>query len=801
LPIAGLRGRTTLAYRAAGALLAAWIVLMALPPALYQRLPVPAAGGFAWVVAAGYIALTLILAILLAGSRIRWKSAFAAFVAVILVLELLLHGKLDRFGVDSVRELLNANSQEFADYVGNFFLTIELSRSQVAAVVLSCLPALLLRLTEKPVEPRLRAAVTAAGMLSIACILLAKLAFAVPGYARGYHGIERYAANVGNANRSLAGALARERDAPHIVVYIGESAAKDNWSLYGYYNDTTQPLKDLRPELIVFSDVVSPYSHTFQAVYRALTVARDPYLDQFSLVEDLQRASLVDTLNAAGLATSWLSTHNVAGSWDWPSQLFGRQAASHQFLNRTLGSVDGSRRIYDSALVELHLKAPSGAGRVDFLHTYAGHFDYCRNIPERDYLEFDDPLLRLPHAAAFGGLKGAARDSLVRNIRCYDAAIRHVAGNLAAVLGKASRSEAPTVLVYFADHGEDVFGATSHESGLNSFRHLDVPFFVYFNAAAKRAFAAQYRAALANKDAPYSLEWISDSLLDLAGFRHSRPLLSVFSPGLKAPPRYSLARRDASGDRRIVAIDEEDAGAQHGYAPAGDDYYRKRRLLKRLAPPDADKVCSHATDSVMKWKDAARVFRCARLQVRLDVPGGEIRVAGEPRSGDPVRLRDLLAFGAGEFDRLWLSAGNLDADNAGMLVDYLNGLIPPPRRSRVSIETANGTGFERGARAIRKAGYRLSWRLPAQAAACAGQAGDAACAELKDRAAAAMIRIPFDGLAFDASAFGFVSSLGLPSRIELQVTDRRARRFEDIDRALLAASGLYAIPFATRFDR
>jgi hypothetical protein len=64
-----------------------------------------------------------------------------------------------------------------------------------------------------------------------------------------------------------------------------------------------------------------------------------------------------------------------------------------------------------------------------------------------------------------------------------------------------------------------------------------------------------------------------------------------------------------------------------------------------------------------------------------------------------------------------------------------------------------------------------------------------------------MIRIPFDGLAFDASAFGFVSSLGLPSRIELQVTDRRARRFEDIDRALLAASGLYAIPFATRFDR
>jgi hypothetical protein len=46
-----------------------------------------------------------------------------------------------------------------------------------------------------------------------------------------------------------------------------------------------------------------------------------------------------------------------------------------------------------------------------------------------------------------------------------------------------------------------------------------------------------------------------------------------------------------------------------------------------------------------------------------------------------------------------------------------------------------------------------------------------------------------------------VSSLGLPSQIELQVTDRRARRFEDIDRALLAASGLYAIPFATRFDR
>jgi glucan phosphoethanolaminetransferase (alkaline phosphatase superfamily) len=112
----------------------------------------------------------------------------------------------------------------------------------------------------------------------------------------------------------------------------------------------------------------------------------------------------------------------------------------------------------------------------------------------------------------------------------------------------------PMVLVYFSDHGEDVIDGTGHESGNASFRKIEVPLVVFFNQSARRQYGQEFDAASANRDARYSLAWISDSLLDIAGLAYKRDLLSIFHRLGRTPNRYS-SLRTYHGRRFVIAVD------------------------------------------------------------------------------------------------------------------------------------------------------------------------------------------------------------------------------------------------------
>jgi hypothetical protein len=275
----------------------------------------------------------------------------------------------------------------------------------------------------------------------------------------------------------------------------------------------------------------------------------------------------------------------------------------------------------------------------------------------------------------------------------------------------------------------------------------------------------------------------------------------VFSPGRDFPKRYALARTDRNGKRQIVAIDDEDSAGMHGYAVSGDDYFRKRRLISQAGPADSNKICAHATNSLLKWLDASRIFRCLELEIHVDPATGEVFVFGPPTRAGQLTLAELLKFGWGRADRLWLSLRDSKASNLDLVLRYLDRVIPAERRSRVLLETSAGGEIERSAHGIRRSGYRLSYRLPAEPGLrCSRAADEAGCAEMKAKIAALFRKVPYSGVSFDEGVRAFVSAIALPEGIELYPRDLKVRSLKDVNDGALKTSGMYLVSFESRFN-
>lgn len=290
-----------------------------------------------------------------------------------------------------------------------------------------------------------------------------------------------------------------------LVVVIGESANRSHFSLYGYNRPTTPYLDAMRDELFVFTDVISTGVGTLESIRSTLT-------------NETHGVPIFPVFADAGYTTHWLSAQSNQGFDDL--ELGALAAACDQTV--FLGNA------HDGRLIPFFERAVRRPGRqLIFLNLMGSHVRYRDRYP--------------PAEAVFHG-----DDEATRLRAEYDNSIRYTDKVLAALIGFLKRTNEVSCLLYFSDHGEDVYDSDPanylfRNESLATNPMYEIPFFVWVSPQYRQGNAGFIDKILPFTTAhPHQNRALMHPLLSLARLQHpaydghSDPLSLQYVPR----PRY-----------------------------------------------------------------------------------------------------------------------------------------------------------------------------------------------------------------------------------------------------------------------
>jgi len=291
------------------------------------------------------------------------------------------------------------------------------------------------------------------------------------------------------------------------VVVIGESVNRHHLSIYGYQKETTPRLESLGKELLVFDNVIAPFSGTLDNVLGMLTPS-----DAANKASFLQDINLVQVMAVAGFKTYWISNQAPGGVKGNVADLVGVNSDECWLMNR---SSDTSNAYPDSPFDEILLppfrKALRDEGNKKFIivHLMGSHVDYGKRYPETFNRFCEGPL--------------GAREAVVCQ---YDNSISYtdfVVSELIATL-KEQYGDQASALIFLSDHGEDVYDSGDYNAHMWPALQIpvaDIPFVLWLSDGMR-----EKRSAWVSKIEKYlSRPFMSDSLfhavLDVASVESS----------------------------------------------------------------------------------------------------------------------------------------------------------------------------------------------------------------------------------------------------------------------------------------
>ena len=114
-----------------------------------------------------------------------------------------------------------------------------------------------------------------------------------------------------------------------LVLIIGESLTRRHMSLYDYTTHTTPKLDSIKNDgnLVIFNDVVSPYTHTIPSITTGLTSA--------SIKSKFTKSyNIIDLANKANFETFWISNQIPLGTHDTAIGSINESANHTEFVNQ-----------------------------------------------------------------------------------------------------------------------------------------------------------------------------------------------------------------------------------------------------------------------------------------------------------------------------------------------------------------------------------------------------------------------------------------------------------------------------------
>jgi heptose-I-phosphate ethanolaminephosphotransferase len=490
----------------------------------------------------------------------------------------------------------------------------------------------------------------------------------------------------------------------NLIVIIGESVSRPHMSLYGYHRTTTPNLDGLASDLIVFDDAVTPYSHTVSALLAAFTPASYAFdQDDPSVFLHYYENNLLIMARKIGLYTAWVSNQIEYGLFENPTTTLAKFADNVSFTSAPVGrfaEIFGRSehlRTPDTVMIgELeNLLEERPRSNLIFLHMNAIHFPYCHHASDQFINE-------LNNETALGRSFFGEAEDYGDLTDCYDAGVRTVDHFVSEVFTVASGVKAPTMVLYFSDHGEAPTLATGHDSARHSHYHNEVPLLVFFNQPGKDFFREEIQAARKNMRKPVLTSNIYESLLDIIdphGPQESDG--SIFSPNYRSPERILNGRRPVYYD----SLEMDDAK---------DAYERSRVVLSKIRQDDEDswrKIWAHRVNSIGKLLEAKQIF--AGVEVDVEFDGDGFLVNHPPMEPTGLVLEQWLEATEDKPDlQFWLDWKNPDPAMFQKALDRLEYLDRQFNiRHRSVVETASHAVFPELAE-LSLRGWRHAYYLP-----------------------------------------------------------------------------------------
>ncbi len=240
-----------------------------------------------------------------------------------------------------------------------------------------------------------------------------------------------------------------------VVLVLGESDTRNNWSLYGYGRRTTPELEKMQDNLLLFRDVLAADGATVGSVTKMLTAAtgRNPEIWKSS-------PTIMAIARRLGFKVFWIANQGSENRGVVP--ILAAQSDVTLFTNR---GVDRGESSFDEVLLAPYHTALADPAKkkliiVQLLGAHpAYNFRYPQNFGIFEKM-YDDPV-----AEELKGVGRAHWAILFRNM--YDCAILYEDHILAQLLRPLTvERQAGSAWLYIADHGQDVVH-NSNYSGHN----------------------------------------------------------------------------------------------------------------------------------------------------------------------------------------------------------------------------------------------------------------------------------------------------------------------------------------------
>ncbi len=254
-----------------------------------------------------------------------------------------------------------------------------------------------------------------------------------------------------------------------VVIVIGESTTRMHMSLYGYQRNTNPKLSSIKHELITFNNVFSSRPSTIESLEQVLTFADQEHPNDYK-----NTPSLISMMKQAGYKTYWITNQQTITKRNTMLTTFAKQADEQIFLNnaRNQNSYSFDEKVIAPFTEKL---TDTAQKKLIIVHLLGTHMKYQYRYPDA-----------YNHFKTSRGLKATLSDDKAQQINEYDNAIRyndHVVYELISRL-KNSPQKQQSLLVYFSDHGEDVydskpFSFQGRNEGKPTYPMYAIPFMVW----------------------------------------------------------------------------------------------------------------------------------------------------------------------------------------------------------------------------------------------------------------------------------------------------------------------------------
>ncbi len=254
-----------------------------------------------------------------------------------------------------------------------------------------------------------------------------------------------------------------------VVLVIGESTTRMHMSLYGYPRDTNPKLTSIQQNLVAFNNVFSSRPSTIESLEQVLTFADQQHPDDYKVTP-----SLVAMMKQAGYKTYWITNQQTMTKRNTMLTTFAKQADEQVFLNnaRSQNAYSFDEKVLAPFTEKL---ADTAEKKCIIVHLLGTHMKYQYRYPEQ-YNHFNTQ----------DGIQSTLSADKTQLINEYDNAVRyndHLVYELIHRL-QGSKQKQQSLLVYFSDHGEDVYDTKpftfqGRNEGKPTYPMYAIPFIVW----------------------------------------------------------------------------------------------------------------------------------------------------------------------------------------------------------------------------------------------------------------------------------------------------------------------------------